>query len=52
MNLLCPEFVRPVCGTLDRVLHAFAALDRQAVASIGPLQHKYKDSTLRKYVRA
>ena len=50
-NLLCPEFVRIVCGTLDRLPQAFAELDRQAIAAATPLQRNNKDAALRKRIR-
>lgn len=51
-NLLCPEYVRIVCGTLDRLPQAFAALDRQAIAAATPLERNNKDAALRKRIRA
>ena len=35
-NLLCPDYVQVVCGTLDQLPQAFAALDRKAINSTTP----------------
>ena len=51
-NLLCPHYVRIVCGTLDRLPQALAALDRQAIKASTPLQRNNKDAPLRKRIRA
>ena len=51
-NLLCPDYVRIVCGTLDRLPQAFAALDRKAITTSTPLQRNNKDAALRKRIRA
>ena len=51
-NLLCPHYVRIVCGTLDRLPQAFAELDRQAIKASTPLQRNNKDAQLRKRIRA
>ena len=51
-NLLCPDYVRIVCGTLDRLPQAFAALDRKASTTSTPLQRNNKDAALRKRIRA
>ena len=51
-NLLCPDYVRIVCGTLDRLPQAFAALDRKAITESTPLQRNHKDAALRKRIRA
>ena len=51
-NLLCPDYVRIVCGTLDRLPQAFAGLDRNAIAATAPLQRNNKDAALRKRIRA
>ena len=51
-NLLCPDLVRIVCGTLDRLPRAFAALDRKAINATTPLQRNNKDAALRKRIQA
>ena len=51
-NLLCPDYVRIVCGTLDRLPQAFAELDRQTIKAATPLQRNNKDAALRKRIRA
>ena len=43
-NLLCPEYVRIVCGTLDRL--------PQALAATTPLQRNNRDAKLRRRNRA
>ena len=51
-NLLHADYVRIVCGTLDRLPQAFAELDRKAIAATTPLQRNNKDTALRKRIRA
>ena len=51
-NLLCPEYVRIVCGTLDRLPQAFAELDPQALAATTPLQRNNRDAKLRRLNQA
>ena len=51
-NLRDPEYVRIVCGSLDHLPQAFAALDREAVAATTPLQRNNKDAALRQRIRA
>ena len=51
-NLLCPHYVQIVCGTLDRLPQAFAALDRHSIRASTPLQRNNKDAPLRKRIRA
>ena len=50
-NLLHPDYVQVVCGTLDQLPQAFAELDRQAIDATTPLQRN-KDAALRKRIRA
>ena len=50
-NLLHPDYVRVACGTLDRLPHAFAELDRQAITATTPLQRNNKDAELRRRIR-
>ena len=51
-NLRDPEYVRIVCGSLDHLPQALAALDREAVAATTPLQRNNKDAALRQRIRA
>ena len=51
-NLLCPDYVRIMCGTLDRLPQAFAELDRKAITESTPLQRNNTDAALRKRIRA
>ena len=51
-NLLCPDFVCIVCGTLDRLPRAFAALDCKAITATTPPQCNNKDAALRKSIQA
>ena len=51
-NLLCPEYVQIVCGTLDRLPQDFAALDCQTIPTATPLERNNKDAALRKCIRA
>ena len=51
-NLLCPDHVRIVCGTLDRLPQAFTELDPQALAATTPLQRNNRDAKLRRRNRA
>ena len=51
-NLLCPEYVRIVCGTLDRLPQAFAKLDRKRITAATPLQRNNRGPALRKHIRA
>ena len=51
-NLLYPDYVHVVWGTLDRLRHPFAELDRQAMAATTPLERNSKDAELRKRIRA
>ena len=51
-NLLHADYVRIVCGTLDRLPQAFAELDRKAITATTPLQRNNKDAALRKRIRA
>ena len=51
-NLLCPEYVPIVCGTLERLPQAFADLDPQALAATTALQRNNRDAKLRRRNRA
>ena len=51
-NLLCPEYVRIVCGTLDRLPQAVAQPDPQAIAATTPLQRNNRDAKRRRRKRA
>ena len=51
-NLLDPDYVRIVCGTLDQLPQAFAELDRQGIHPTPPLQRSNQDAGLRKRIRA
>ena len=51
-NLLCPDYVQVVCGTLDQLPQAFAQLDREAITSTTPLQRNNNHAALRKRIRA
>ena len=51
-NLRDAEYVRLVCGSLDRLPQAFAALDCEALAATTPLQRNNKDAALRQRIRA
>ena len=51
-NLLCPEYVRIVCGTPDHLPQAFAELDPQALAATTPLQRYNRYAKLRRRNRA
>ena len=51
-NLLCSEYVRIVCGALDRLPQAFAELDPQALAATTPLQRNNRDAKLHRRNRA
>ena len=51
-NLLCPEYVRIVRGTLDRRPQAFAELVRKGITATTPLQRNNKDAALRERIRA
>ena len=45
-------FNRSTCNSPDQRPHAFAALDRQAIAGTPPLQPNRKDFELRQRIRA
>ena len=51
-NLLCRDYLQVVCGTLDQLPQAFAALDRKALNSTTPLQRNNNHAELRKRIRA
>ena len=51
-NLLCPDYVQVVCGTLDQLPQAFATLDQTALNSTTPLQRKNNHAALRKRIPA
>jgi len=50
-NLQHPEYVRVVCGSLDNLATAFAALDEQALERTTPLSRNNRDSALLRRVR-
>jgi hypothetical protein len=45
-NLRLPDYVRALCGSLDRLPMAFAELDEQAISQATPLSRSNRDSTL------
>ena len=47
-----PHYVRIACGTFERLLQAFAALDPQAFSATTPLQRNNSDAKLRRRNRA
>ena len=51
-NLLCPQYVRIVCGSLDGLPQAFAALDRAARKSTTALRPDNSNARLRRRNRA
>ena len=51
-NLYCLDYVRIVCGTLERLPRAFAELDRDGIKETSPLQRSNRDSRLIKRIRA
>ena len=51
-NLRHPDYVRIVCGTLDRLPRALAELDRRELTGPSPLQRSNRDATLRRRNRA
>ncbi len=51
-NLRHPDYVRVLCGSLDHLPMAFAALDEQAFAQTTPLSRSNRDSKLQQRIRA
>ncbi len=51
-NLLHPDYVRILCGTLDQLPAAFAELDRQVLVGPSPLQRSNRDAELCRRNRA
>jgi hypothetical protein len=45
-NLCHPDYVRALCGTLERLPAAFAALDARAIGKATPLCRDHRDSKL------
>ena len=45
-NLLHPDYVRILCGTLDQLPATFAELDRQVLVGPSPLQRSNRDAEL------
>jgi len=50
-NLQCPEYVCVLCGSLDDLPDAFAALDGVAVASATPLVRDHRDHRLHRRIK-
>lgn len=50
-NLRHPDYVRVLCGSLDNLATAFAALDAQAIAAATPLVRDHRDLQLERQVR-
>jgi hypothetical protein len=50
-NLRYPDYVRVLCGSLDNLATAFAALDAQAIAAATPLVRDHRDLQLERQVR-
>ena len=51
-NLLHPDYVRILCGTLEQLPAAFAELDRQVLVGPSPLQRSNRDAELCRRNRA
>lgn len=50
-NLRHPDYVRVLCGSLDNLAAAFAALDAQPIAAATPLVRDHRDVQLDRQVR-
>jgi hypothetical protein len=51
-NLRHPDYVRELCGSLDRLPTALAELDEQALQQASPLSRSNRDSKLQQRIRA
>ena len=50
-NVRHPDYVRVVCGTLEKLPQALAELDQQAVSDSNPLQRNKWDTALWRHIR-